>query len=62
MCCEKPIGAICLDEDRNIPLAMAYVKNQEFCGLFDPMRALSAGTVFQQLYKPWMIQAKGCIR
>ena len=61
-CCPESICPICLDNEDCIPLAMVYVKNQEFSQTFDPMKGLCAGTIFPQLYKPWMVPTRGCIR
>ncbi|MBQ7499447.1 MAG: spore coat associated protein CotJA [Clostridia bacterium] len=37
---------------------MAYVRNESFGEIFDPERALEAGTVFPGLYKPF--RGTGC--
>ena len=51
--CPSPIRPNALDGDAGIPLAMAYVKNAHFGQIFDPGKALSVGTVFPELYKPF---------
>ena len=44
--CPAPIRTNPLDKDADIPQAMAYVKNGGFGRIFEPMKALSVGTVF----------------
>ena len=51
-----------LDNDPNVPLAMAYIKDQTFCETFEPTRGLAAGTIFPQLYKPFMPGGASCAR
>ena len=60
--CADRISPIPLDDDPGIPLAMAYIKNQTFCETFEPIRALNAGTIFPQLYKPFMPGGNSCAR
>ena len=36
-----------------LPVAMAYVPMQRFEGLYDMLTALSRGTLFQELDKPF---------
>ena len=52
--CAARIKQIPLDDDPNVPLAMAYIKDQTFCETFEPVRGLKAGTIFPQLYKPFL--------
>ena len=56
--CAAPLRNNPLDADPAIPLAMAYVRNESFGEIFDPERALEAGTVFPGLYKPF--RGTGC--
>ena len=51
-----------LDDDPNVPLAMAYIKDQTFCETFDPARGLRAGTIFPQLYKPFLPEGQSYTR
>ena len=37
----------------NVRLAMAYVPFQKMCTLFNPLEAMSKGTVFPELYSPY---------
>ena len=45
----------------DIPLAMAYVKWQEWNDLYEPCKALKNGTLFQELDKPFSGKG-GCRR
>lgn len=36
-----------------LPLAMAYVPMQRWCGTYDPCRALQRGTIFPELDLPF---------
>ena len=38
----------------DIPLAMAYVKWQEWQNMYEPCEALERGTLFQELDKPFL--------
>lgn len=40
----------CMGDMKNFPIAMSYVPWQSFCNLNDPRKALSCGTLFQDLY------------
>ena len=51
--CPAPIRKNPLDSDAGIPLAMAYVKNERFEQIYEPLRALALGTVFPELNKPF---------
>lgn len=42
-----------------VPLAMAYVRMQEFDNLYTPEEGFSAGTVFCELDKPFL--RGGCV-
>ena len=47
---------ICIPQEttiHNVRLAMAYVPFQKMCTLFNPIEALSKGTVFPELYSPY---------
>lgn len=48
----------CLCDSQPIPLAMAYVKKQDFKELYTPAEALNKGTVFAELYMPYCIGGK----
>ena len=52
--CADRIRPISIDGDADLPLAMAYIKDQTFCETFEPARGLAAGTIFPQLYKPFL--------
>lgn len=41
------------NSSNDIPLAMAYVKWQEFSETYDLTRALHVGTIFPDLHKPF---------
>jgi hypothetical protein len=40
----------CVDK---LPLAMAYVPFQKWRKVLDASAGLAAGTIFEELYKPW---------
>lgn len=40
----------CVDK---LPLAMAYVPFQKWRNVWDASAGLAAGTIFEELYKPW---------
>lgn len=44
----------------NVPLAMAYVPIQEFSTVFDLCEGLKNGTIFPELYKPFLGSKGGC--
>lgn len=46
-------------EECAVPV-MAYVPVQTFCQMYDPCEGIQKGTMFSQLYKPFM--GKGCSR
>lgn len=50
------------DKRRRKAVAMAYVPWQEFDQAFEPQRALSVGTIFPELYKPFTGKNGGCRR
>lgn len=57
--CADPVS--CSENIRTISdhvLAMAYVPWQQFSSVYEPDRALSAGTIFPELDKPFLA-AKG---
>ncbi len=39
--------------NRNFPIAMAYVPEQRFREVFDTQKALQQGTIFPELCKPF---------
>ena len=39
-------------------LAEAYVPYQVFCKVYEPMKALMKGTIFPELYKPYVKEKK----
>lgn len=39
---------------RNVRLAAAYIPYQKLCTIFSPLEALSKGTVFPELYSPYV--------
>ncbi|HOJ10077.1 MAG TPA: spore coat associated protein CotJA [Clostridiales bacterium] len=41
---------------RNVKLARAYVPFQKLCSLYPPEIALHKGTVFPELYSPYMVK------
>lgn len=43
----------CVCDKQPISLAMAYVKSQELKELYNAREALSKGTLFNELYKPY---------
>ncbi len=45
---------------QKMPLAMAYVPSQTFKTTFEPCKALQAGTVFPELYKPFCGERRCC--
>ena len=57
--CEAPIRPTALDAEPNVPLAMVYIKNQEFGRILEPQKALTAGTVFPELCKPFLGAGRG---
>ncbi len=48
--CEKEEYDKCIDK---LPLAMAYVPFQKWRKVLDASAGLTAGTIFEELYKPW---------
>ncbi len=52
-CCEQKMHCAGTRVEQGAPLAMAYVPEQIFCGLYDPCTALIAGTLFEALDKPF---------
>lgn len=52
----------CMNDLLNgLPIAMAYVPWQEWCGLYPAEKALCRGTIFEELDKPfWGIG--GCVK
>ncbi len=36
------------------PVGMAYVPSQKFQNLYEPCECLKAGTIFKELYKPFL--------
>lgn len=49
-CSCRPAQDSCID---TYPIAMAYVPMQKWGELYDPMSALSHGTIFRELDLPW---------
>lgn len=49
-------NSFCAVEDNRecFPLAMAYVPWQKFQNTFSPSKALMCGTIFEELYKPFL--------
>lgn len=45
---------------QTMPLAMAYVPSQTFKTTFELCKALEAGTVFPELYKPFCGERRCC--
>ena len=43
---------------KNVRLAAAYVPIQYLCELFSPMESLCKGTVFPELYSPYVGKSK----
>ncbi|MGH4140023.1 spore coat associated protein CotJA [Clostridium sp.] len=43
---------------KNVRLAAAYVPYQNLCTLFSPIEALKRGTVFPELYSPYVGEDK----
>ena len=46
----------CLPDSRplsDLPIAMAYVPWQEWCGIFDLEKGFCCGTIFEELNKPF---------
>lgn len=41
-------------------LAMAYVPWQYFTKVYEPDKALEAGTIFPELDKPFLMAGRGC--
>lgn len=52
--CKKP-GSL-----SDYALAMVYTPEQEFVEVYDPMTALSRGTMFSELDKPWLGSGGSC--
>ena len=48
--CDKDDIDKCIDK---LPLAMAYVPFQKWRKVLDASAGLAAGTIFEELYKPW---------
>lgn len=49
-----PVGnANCLCDSQPVSLAMAYVKDQPFEGLYSPAEGLRYGTIFDGMNKPY---------
>lgn len=46
-------GENCICDKQRIPLAMAYVKDQQFKDVYGACEGLSKGTIFAELYKPY---------
>lgn len=44
----------------SVPLAMAYVPMQEFNTVFELCEGLKNGTIFPELYKPFLGSKGGC--
>lgn len=42
----------------NMMLARAYIKNQDYIGITDPMKALYSGTVFKELDMPYTVKLR----
>ncbi|WFR57004.1 spore coat associated protein CotJA [Anaerocolumna sp. AGMB13025] len=57
-CCDKEADIDrCVDK---LPLAMAYVPFQKWRKVWDASTGLAAGTIFEELYKPWYGDKKMC--
>lgn len=52
-----PINANCLEQ---YPLAMGYIPRQKFNNVYDTCKALSKGTIFPELCKPFCGKGGGC--
>lgn len=48
--CGKIPSIFCTD----VAIGMGYVPWQKFCGIYEPERALQAGTIFSELEKPFL--------
>ena len=48
--CDRDDFDKCIDK---LPLAMAYVPFQKWRKVLDASAGLAAGTIFEELYKPW---------
>jgi hypothetical protein len=59
--CKPPCN--CIQQEtiiRDVRLAEAYVPYQTLCTLFTPIEALKRGTVFPELYSPYVGEDKEC--
>lgn len=58
--CSMPVEGTIFSHLQHLPVAMAYVPCQEMTSTFELCRALSEGTIFPELCKPFCGKRGGC--